>query len=143
MNETTLKKKGKNGGNLRSFRAKKRGKVKTVAISDDWIAYVARDIAKALGSEMIAKIALSMRPVATLVEVIQDGLKNSLGESLTKMTTRYGFCVCFPPDNAVPQVVSPRNLHPPTFSTNMKALSPCSPIQLRTSVEISITTFST
>jgi hypothetical protein len=67
------------------------GTVMTVVISQDLIAYVASGIVKALGADLTATIALSIRPGMAAADVIHDGLQTSLGELLSEKASKCGF----------------------------------------------------
>ncbi len=88
------------------------GTVKTVVISQDLIAYVASGIVKALGADLTATIASSIRPGTVAADVIHEGLQTSLGELLAEKASKCGFWVRMPSDESGPLVLLPGVQHP-------------------------------
>lgn len=79
-----------------------RGEVRSITISESWMAYVASTIAKTLGEKMIISIARSIGPGNDVGDSIQVGMQSSLGDLLTVTAARLGFWVDLSPESTAP-----------------------------------------
>jgi flagellar biosynthesis GTPase FlhF len=89
-----------------------RGEVKSIVISDDWIAYVANAIVKTLGEEMIISIVRSIGVGNDVGDGIKEGMQNSLGDLLAATAARLGFWVDLSPEPTASRTHSTVILHP-------------------------------
>ena len=89
-----------------------RGEVKSIVISDDFMAYVANAIVKTLGEEMIISIARSIGPGNDVGDGIKEGMQNSLGDLLAATAARLGFWVDLSPEPNASRTHPTVILHP-------------------------------